>query len=1010
MKFTADFHIHSKYSRATSRDGVPEVLDFWAGRKGLQLIGTGDFTHPAWREELREKLKPAEQGLYALKDEYRLKGSTGNDGTRFVLSAEISSIYKKKDKVRKVHNVILLPDLESADKLSYRLEQIGNLHSDGRPILGLDSRDLLEITLETCPEAVFIPAHIWTPHFSLFGAYSGFDSIEECFEDMTPYIHSLETGLSSDPPMNWRISALDRFTLVSNSDAHSPSKLAREANLFNTELSYSAISRALSHPDTDEFIGTLEFYPEEGKYHVDGHRNCGVSLSPAETEKAGGLCPVCGKRITVGVLHRAEDLADREEGFIPQNAKKFERIIPLQEAVAASLGMTAASKRVQGIYGELLNQIGPELFVLRDAPFEEVYRAAGPCVAEGIKRVREGRVRWEPGYDGAYGKATVLEPDEISFFSGQTSLFKAGQRRKNKTIAEKREVKTQNTKGIEATAASLTLNAGQKEAVTAAESAVSVIAGPGTGKTRTLVEHIKFLIETEKIPPQEITAVTFTNQAADEMKKRLKQELAKGKKINIGTFHSICLKLLTKWRGEVVLISESEALDIADKIKNDLGLKITSKDLLQAVSEKKNGFFIKSRIPKLPEEVYERYRQELGGALDFDDLLLEVLKTFESENHDSPFSCLLVDEFQDINAVQYQLIKAWGAGGRQVFAIGDPDQAIYGFRGSEPRCFEDFKRDFEGCREITLTRNYRSTPEILQSAGSLIESQPYKRHIEANRKNGSKVRILYAESPFSEALFTAREINRMVGGTDMLDAQGAEDRNISFSDIAVLYRTHRQSELLEECLKKEGIPYAVTGRDRFLDAESVREVLRFIRILSGEETENILSEDEGGRYTQFKLAADSNILKADPFKIIDAWMKKAGGDEALEKLRNSAVMHKTIRAFMENIALGREGDIKRFGARAFKNDAVSLMTLHGSKGLEFPIVFICGVKKDVVPLKNANEDEERRLFYVGMTRAENELVILSNREGASPFLKDLPASLTEIHEVDYPQGKQLSLF
>ncbi|MEA5004129.1 MAG: endonuclease Q family protein, partial [Christensenella sp.] len=282
--FIADLHIHSKYSRATSKECVPEYLDLWARRKGIDLLGTGDFTHPAWREELKEKFIPAEEGLYRLKHDYRIAETVGGDASpRFVVSGEISSIYKKNGRVRKVHNVILLPSVEKAEALSKHLELIGNLHSDGRPILGLDSHNLLEITLDICPEAIFIPAHIWTPHFSLFGAYSGFDTIEECFEDLTPYIHALETGLSSDPPMNWRLSALDRFTMVSNSDAHSPANLAREANIFNTELSYPSVARALANRDTDEFYGTLEFFPEEGKYHNDGHRNCKVCFTPEET-------------------------------------------------------------------------------------------------------------------------------------------------------------------------------------------------------------------------------------------------------------------------------------------------------------------------------------------------------------------------------------------------------------------------------------------------------------------------------------------------------------------------------------------------------------------------------------------------------------------------------------------------------------------------------------------------------------------------------------------------------
>ena len=347
--FIADFHIHSKYSRATSRDCVPEALEFWARRKGIGVVGTGDFTHPAWREELKEKLVPSGEGLYTIKEDFRKEDKVAGADFKpqFIVSGEISSIYKKNGRVRKVHNLIMLPGLEHAGSISHRLEAIGNLHSDGRPILGLDSRDLLEIVLDMCPEAIFIPAHIWTPHFSLYGAYSGFDDIKECFGDLTGYIYALETGLSSDPPMNWRLSALDDFTLVSNSDAHSPVNLGREANVFNTGLSYQCMLNALKNRGTKEFHGTIEFFPEEGKYHYDGHRACKVCWKPADTKAARGVCPVCGGRITVGVLHRVEALADREEGFVPPAAKHFESLVPLHEVIAASIGYTAASVKVK---------------------------------------------------------------------------------------------------------------------------------------------------------------------------------------------------------------------------------------------------------------------------------------------------------------------------------------------------------------------------------------------------------------------------------------------------------------------------------------------------------------------------------------------------------------------------------------------------------------------------------------------------------------------------------------
>lgn len=295
----ADLHIHSRFSRATSRDGDAPHLDLWARYKGLGIVGTGDFTHPAWRAELREALVPAEEGLYRLREDLRLPAEVEAQEPRFVVSGEISTIYKRGGRTRKVHHVLLLPGLDEAEALSQKLEAIGNLHSDGRPILGLDSHDLLEIVLETCPEAVYIPAHVWTPHFSLFGAFSGFDAVEECFGDLTPYVHALETGLSSDPPMNRRCSMLDRFQLVSNSDAHSPNKQGREANLLSCGRSYSALKRAI---ETGEGLeGTVEFFPEEGKYHFDGHRACGCCLEPGRAIELGNLCPVCGKRVTIGV-------------------------------------------------------------------------------------------------------------------------------------------------------------------------------------------------------------------------------------------------------------------------------------------------------------------------------------------------------------------------------------------------------------------------------------------------------------------------------------------------------------------------------------------------------------------------------------------------------------------------------------------------------------------------------------------------------------------------------------
>ena len=409
MKMIADLHIHSRFSMATSKEGTPENLDFWARKKGISLIGTGDFTHPVWREELKERLVSEGNGLYRLRDASVKEESRKfpGEGTHFVVSGEISSIYKKNGKTRKVHNVILLPSLEAADAMAQRLEKIGNIHSDGRPILGLDSHDLLEMMLDVCPEGILIPAHIWTPHFSVLGAKSGFDSVEECFEELAPYIHALETGLSSDPAMNWRISKLDRYQLVSNSDAHSPSKLGREANLLDIDCSYEGLYRAIQTGEGLE--GTVEFFPEEGKYHFDGHRKCGVSLSPVEAERLGGICPVCGKKLTMGVDHRVEQLADRAEGFAKKDGKKYESLVPLPEVISTCMGYSAASKKVQGCFEQMIQTLGTEFDILRNVPSEDIKSCAGERIAEGIENVRTGNVKRIPGYDGEYGKIELFE-------------------------------------------------------------------------------------------------------------------------------------------------------------------------------------------------------------------------------------------------------------------------------------------------------------------------------------------------------------------------------------------------------------------------------------------------------------------------------------------------------------------------------------------------------------------------------------------------------------------------
>jgi len=439
MRFNADFHVHSRYSRATSRDCDLEHLALWGRRKGLHVVGTGDFAHPGWLAELKEKLEPAGEGLYTLGKEFAnsleseflpaappASGADAGDGAvRFVLTVEISSIYKRGGRVRKVHNVIFAPDLEAASRISERLDSIGNVRSDGRPILGLDSRDLLEIMLECSDDAFLVPAHIWTPHFSMLGARSGFDSVEECFGDLKNHIFAVETGLSSDPPMNWRLSDLDGLTLISNSDAHSPPKLGREANMFDTDLSFPAIRRALENPGEGGFLGTIEFFPEEGKYHYDGHRSCSRRMSPPETRAADCLCPDCGRKVTLGVLHRVEDLADRPEGARPEGRSGFVSLIPLQEVLSEILGRGPATKTVMREYGSILRALGPEIAVLKDIPLDVIERAGPPLLRDAIDRMRRGAVHVKAGFDGEFGTISVFGPGERSTLASrsQKNLF-----------------------------------------------------------------------------------------------------------------------------------------------------------------------------------------------------------------------------------------------------------------------------------------------------------------------------------------------------------------------------------------------------------------------------------------------------------------------------------------------------------------------------------------------------------------------------------------------------------
>lgn len=1055
--YIADLHIHSRFSRATSKEGDAPHLDLWAGRKGIGLVGTGDFTHPAWRAELQEMLTPAEDGFYTLKPQYRLPSDTAGAAQppRFVLTGEISSIYKKNGRVRKVHNLILLPSFQAAEELSRRLERVGNIHSDGRPILGLDSRDLLELTLTACPEAIFIPAHIWTPHFSLFGAFSGFQTMEECFEDLTPHIHAVETGLSSDPPMNWQVSALDRYTLVSNSDAHSPQKLGREANLLDCGRSYPALKHAI---ETGEgFGGTIEFFPEEGKYHLDGHRNCGVCLTPQEAESLGGLCPVCGKKLTIGVQHRVEELADRPLGQPRPNQKPFESLAPLSEVIAACTGASETSKKTQARYQAMLQQLGSEFHILRQAGFEDIQRVAGPAVAEGIRRLRLGQVERVPGYDGAFGHVVLLTPAEREALEGQTSLFgaaKAKAPKQGRPAAPKRASPKKEQGPSQPTAQ---LNPEQRRAAEWTGPAVAVVAGPGTGKTKTLTARVLHLLE-QGAAPGEITAVTFTRRAAGEMEERLAAALG-GKSalrgLTVATFHAICHDLL----GRPPLLSREEALALAEAVLRDGGQDMAPGEFLRQVSQVKNG--ATSQASPLPPELYQAYQAALAqrGAMDFDDLLLRAVEQDLTPGQRRRFAHLLIDEFQDSNPLQLELICRWSQKGESLFVIGDPDQSIYGFRGADSGCFEKLRQRFPQLETLRLVKNYRSTPQVLGCAMPVIAHNPGPaRDLEPQAPAGPPVRVLQGEDDLHQAAAIAKEIARMTGGMGMAEAgqDRSRERYRSFSDVGVLCRTHRQAQLVERCLRRDSIPCQVTGREDLLQRREARGMLAFLQAVRDPadtaalstclelvwdclpETISAvvdLSRAAGGWDRAFsgdsraflgEFRAVSGFFQAaqgyfqplqteKPLALLTRWEGERGSFPGLEQLKNMAVFYPTTAAFLDALLLGEEADLRRGDGQNYASGAVQVMTLHAAKGLEFPVVFLPFLDQGSLPLESehrpADIGEERRLFYVGITRAQEELVLLCGPQ-PSPFLEELPPgrAVWEHLPSRQPIPEQLSFF
>lgn len=1071
MPLIADLHIHSPYSRATSPQGTLPGLYAWARVKGVDVVGTGDCTHPGWLAHLREHLVPAEPGLFRLRDERVPPALPGVEprprAVRFLLTGEISSIYKRDGRVRKVHNVVFAPDFDALARFTARLAAIGNIESDGRPILGLDARHLLEIVLETMPDGFLVPAHIWTPWFSLFGSKSGFDSVEECFGDLTPHIFALETGLSSDPQMNRLVSALDRYTLISNSDCHSPAKLAREANLFHTPLDYFALRDALRDPRRG-FAGTIEFFPEEGKYHLDGHRACAVRLDPAETRRAGLLCPVCGKPVTVGVMHRVLELADRDQPLFAPDAPAVHSLVPLPEVLGELLEAGPESKRVQEAYGQVVRTFGSELDLLLEAEADAIAHHHSPVLAEAIRRMRAGRVIRQSGYDGEYGTIRLFDPDERRELLGQRSLFAAAPAAARERPEHQRPAAPAAPPAATAAKPERAPNKEQAAAIDHRGGHLLVSAGPGTGKTFTLVARLARLIADGEADPTRMVAITFTRRAAGELRERLSAavgERADG--VFVGTFHAFALHWLRQAH-PLTVVGEQER----ERLLRHLFPPLTAgrrADLEGEIAAWLDGLSTAADPPAQPTAEVAHYLAALEQARAID--LEAVIPTFVARlEQDARWQqrlaravqWLFVDEFQDLNAAQYRLVALLARHAR-VFAIGDPHQAIYGFRGADWRYFPRFAEEF-GATTLALIRNYRSSRPILDAALAVIAhngGEPPA--LRPQRKGGGPLEYFAAATAVEEARWVAARVEQLLGGTSHRSVN--EEAGYGLRDVAVLYRLNSEAEPLREALERRGLPVQQVGVTPFFARAALRPAYHFLRAAADPAALDhipLLAGLPGVGSATLRRVEEALPLTFEDFFItlaplasqLPARAKLKELEQALERMRQCAAADGLAPALTEALtflaidptapqprrlvelagAFGR--DLAAFADHLEQQsqatvydpraEAVALMTLHAAKGLEFPVVFIAGLEEGLIPCRvpglQSPLDEERRLFYVGLTRARERLVLTSaaertlmgqsRRQNPSRFLGEISEGLVQrvTAKGKGQRGRQLGLF
>jgi DNA helicase-2/ATP-dependent DNA helicase PcrA len=1003
MKFIADFHIHSHFSIATSKQLIPEYLDYWARIKGIKVVGTGDFTHPGWVDELKDKLEPAEPGLFRLKQALHIQNGiripiTVEHDVRFMLTAEISNIYKKHGKTRKVHNVIFAPDFTTVEKIQQILNRYKfNITSDGRPILGLDSRDLLEICLEASDQIFFVPAHIWTPWFSALGSKSGFDSIEACYGDLSNHIYAVETGLSSDPPMNWLCSFLDNYSLISNSDAHSPEKLGREGNRFDTDVSYDSIVRALKKQDGNGFKGTLEFFPQEGKYHLDGHRKCGISWEPHETRKHQGLCTVCGKPVTIGVMHRVIELADRESDDF--TGKPFESLIPLKEILSELLRLNPSSKQITRTYHALIEKLGSEFYILLDCPLDEIRHSGHELMAEAVRRMRCREVVLQSGYDGEFGVIKVFG-EELDSFSSQKNLFEELTGPKNRKAATalvsdevhqtRARIRAEREPEKIIQAKIFGPNEDQLRAIRHFNGPALVLAGPGTGKTRVLTERIVHLIPEHHISPDQLLAVTFTNKAAQEMRDRLKTGLVQSEwnRITISTIHALGYFILKEYGHR---FGRSAAFNIIlpddDLIKDLFPDPGQVQIVLDQISAWKQSRADQGKSDADWNAICQRYEDTLkaNDCFDLDDLIVKPVDLLQNhseirEKIRQRYAWILVDEFQDINQAQYELICCLTGSSGNLFLIGDPNQAIYGFRGASNQFIERFKKDYPSTTVYPLHISYRCSKPILNASACLIT--PEQNFTLVSMREGVKVHIVQNATDRSEAEFVARTIESMMGGLrffsmDSEITQGHEDENFSLSDFAVLVRIGRQLPVIEKAFHDHSIPFQSIGENSLLRQTALRPVIDFLK----------WSQNPDNPYLTRRLAAVGMTARHEFLSISGSvkekllWLKSrfpvAIGNiqpDLWESMVELCESFKDVRDLLRCADLGEPVDLF-----LHNKEQVALLTLHAAKGLEFQVVFIVGVEEGLLPYamhgRISDHKEECRLLYVGMTRAKAHLVL-----------------------------------